>query len=553
MLAARVPDRSIAEAQLDALFDASPTGLGFWDTDLRFVRVNEALARINGLPIEAHIGKRLDELLPELGAYFVEVLGDVLRTGVARVDVEERGVTPAEPGVEHDWLVSYYPVANAVGELIGVGAVVTDITERKQAERELAEANRRAASLAAASHVLGTSLDLQETLDHIAALLVPDLADWAFVELLHPDGTIDRAAVAHRDPGKRRWVRDLGARYPLDPDSPVGSPRVIRTGEPEWAAALPDEMLEAAAIDDEHLRLLRELGFRSYMIVPLRARGTVLGDLALVMAESGRAFAEDDLAFAQDVADRCALAVDNARLYSQRAELAHTLQTALLPPVMPQLPDWELATRYRAAGALNEVGGDFYDAVRFEGGWALVIGDVAGKGARAAALTALARHSLHAVLELTGRADEALWYLNERLIRRPELSLTSAAIAVLRDGADEIEVVIAGHPLPLLRHAGEVTAVGSPGPMLGAFERERGGWTGTVHEVGPGDSLLLYTDGVLDAVGHRDRFGEPRLREVLGRDHDSAAGVAAAVTHALDTFEAGLQVDDVALLALRRR
>ncbi|HEY8583768.1 MAG TPA: PAS domain-containing protein, partial [Capillimicrobium sp.] len=171
-----MPGRSLAEAQLDALFDASPTGLGFWDTELRYVRVNEALARVNGLPVEAHIGRRTDELLPEMGGYIAEVLSDVLRTGVARVDVEERGITPAEPGVEHDWLCSYFPVANALGELIGVGAVVTDITARKAAERELAAANGRADSLARASQVLAASLDLRETLDHIAALIVPELA-----------------------------------------------------------------------------------------------------------------------------------------------------------------------------------------------------------------------------------------------------------------------------------------------------------------------------------------------------------------------------------------
>lgn len=547
-----MPHRTLAEAQLDALFDASPTGLGFWDTDLRCVRVNDALARINGIPAAEHLGRRLDELLPELGPYLVEVLGDVLRTGIPRVDVEERGVTPADPGVEHVWLVSYYPVARADGELLGVGAVVTDITARKAAERELADAHRRSRSLERASRVLATSLDPRRTIDHVAELLVPELADWAFVELVQPDGSIERTAVAHRDPGRAEWVRQLSELYPLDPASPVGSPNVIRTGEPEWATELSDATVTAIAADESHARLLRDLGFHAYMIVPLRARGAVLGDLALVMAESGRVFDADDLAFAQELADRCALAIDNARLYSQRAELAQTLQTALLPPTMPEIAGWELATRYRAAGALNEVGGDFYDAVRYDGGWALVIGDVAGKGARAASLTALARHTLHTALELTGRCDEALWYLNERLTRRPELSLVSAAVVMLPDGGDHVDVVAAGHPLPLLRGDGGVTALGRSRPMLGALSPGRDAWAPTRHAVAPGDHLLLYTDGVLDAVGDHDRFGEGRLRDVLAHRDASAVDVAAAISEALDAFEAGLQVDDVALLALRR-
>ena len=171
------------------------------------------------------------------------------------------------------------------------------------------------AFLARAGEVLSASLEWEETLEHVARLAVPEIADWVFVEILQEDGSIDRMAVAHADPAKEALVREFARRYPLDPKSPVGSPKVIRTGEPELMSEIPDEFLEQAAEDEDHLRILREVGFCSAMIVPLTARGRTFGDLALAAAESGHTFDEEDLAFAQALASRCALAVDNARLY----------------------------------------------------------------------------------------------------------------------------------------------------------------------------------------------------------------------------------------------
>ena len=166
----------------------------------------------------------------------------------------------------------------------------------------------------------------------IARLAVPRLADWCFVELLRDDGSIERVAIEADDPALLEHAREYDRRYPLDPDAPVGSPQVIRSGQPELQTEIPDAMLELVAQDAEHLEILRALGFRSSMIVPLRSGGRVVGDLALVSAASGRRFGPADLAAAQELADRCGLYLENARLYRE-LERAHDELEAILAGV----------------------------------------------------------------------------------------------------------------------------------------------------------------------------------------------------------------------------
>src|SRR3954451_22854716 len=185
------------------------------------------------------------------------------------------------------------------------------------AESELAD--DQAPVLAEAGTRLADSLDLEETLAAVAEVTVPGFADWCFVELLRPDGSVERVLIEPRDPSKRPYIDEYDARYPLDRDAPVGSAAVIRTGRPELLPEVTDEMLEAVAGDAEQLRLLRGAGFRSSIIVPLRVRGTVIGDLAAVSAESGRRYTEHDVTLLQELADRCAMAIENARLHGELA------------------------------------------------------------------------------------------------------------------------------------------------------------------------------------------------------------------------------------------
>jgi GAF domain-containing protein len=215
-------------------------------------------------------------------------------------------------------------------------------TREKQIRTQAEEARQRAAFLAGASTVLAGSLDHPTTLASVARLAVPQLADWCAVYMLEPDGSIRLLAVTHVDPAKIDWAHELGRRYPPDPSAPHGVPRVLRTGQSEIYSDVPEAVLQAYARDAEHLRLLRELGLKSYMIVPLMARTRMLGALGFACAETGRRYGPEDLALAEDLARRAATAIDNALLYREAQEAinardhflsvaSHELRTPLSP------------------------------------------------------------------------------------------------------------------------------------------------------------------------------------------------------------------------------
>ena len=199
-----------------------------------------------------------------------------------------------------------------------VGAT-TDVTDRRRVEegRDF---------IAEASRVLASSLDYEQTLRTVAALAVPVLADWCAVDVLTDDGELRRLAVQHTDPAKIQLVQEIEARWPTRPDAPHGLANVVRTGRAEIMPHIPEELLSAGAHDAEHLRLIRELGLRSYVCVPLLARGKVLGALSLVHAESGRAYDEEDLALAEELARRAAVSIENARLFGETEEARSQLE-----------------------------------------------------------------------------------------------------------------------------------------------------------------------------------------------------------------------------------
>ena len=205
------------------------------------------------------------------------------------------------------------PIVDREGKLTGVILVFRDVTEKRELER-------RRAFLASATRELSSSLDYKVTLGTVASLAVPSIADWCAVDILE-EGKLERLAVAHVDPTKIEWVKQVQQRYPSD-DAPRGVHRILKTGEAEMVAAISSELVESAAQDEEHLRILKELGLRSYLGVPLAHEGTTFGVITMVMAESGRRYTQEDLELAKSLADRAALAVTNARLY-QRAARAH--------------------------------------------------------------------------------------------------------------------------------------------------------------------------------------------------------------------------------------
>ena len=419
--------------------------------------------------------------------------------------------------------------------------IIDDITDVKRAE--LAQR-----FLSRASETLFSSLDFEDTLGQVARLAVPQLADWCGVSLPDERGVHLRSVgVAHADPEKVAFAREYTARYPSRLDAEGGTAAVLRTGRSELVPDIPDEMLAAAVTDPEQLALLRTIGMRAAMIVPMVARGQPIGVITFISAESGRSFTQADLEMAEELGRRAGTAVENARLYTERSHIARTLQTGLLPPLLPEITGFETATLYRPAGEENWVGGDFYDALQVPEGWLLIVGDVAGRGAEAASLTGLARYTLRSTARLLDDPLLAIARLNEELLERSRMSLCSVCCVLLRDG--QATIVCAGHPLPCLVRDGRAVQVGQTGPMLGAYEDVT--WTPVTIDLQHGDQLVLYTDGVLDTVGDGERFGEQRLLHALAEATGPADAVA-RVDRALDRFHVGAQPDDTAVLAVQR-
>jgi PAS domain S-box-containing protein len=540
---------------LDTLIATAPVGLAFLDTERRYVRVNEALAAMNGRPVEDHVGRAVDEVPGPLGAQLAGVHREVVAARQPRLDREGSGEMPGAPGETRHWISSLTPVRGLDGQtVIGVGVTVIDITERRallQAERD---ARLRADFLARAGAILDSSLDFEQTLSNVANIAVPEIADWCAVSILDESGRMREVATANVDPAKRAVARELSERFPPDPESPTGTLAVVRSGETAFVREVTDEMLVAGLEDPDQLDLVRRLGLRSVIIAPMTAGGRTSGTLTLASAEGGRLFDDADVQLTEELARRAGVSIENSRLYTERTRIAHTLQVRLLPDRLPEIPGVVLAARYRAAGELNEVGGDFYDVFpRSESEWALVVGDVSGKGAEAAAITALARYSLRTAALEEGAPSDALRRLNQAMLRDGTSQFATVVLAYISAAAGgglDVRVALGGHPPPLvLRGDGGVETPGRYGVLLGMLEHP------PLHDqgfsLGRGDAMLLYTDGVTEAGSRARPFGEHGLRDLAATLHKrEPEQIVDAVEQAVVGAQTGEPRDDIALLAL---
>ncbi len=416
------------------------------------------------------------------------------------------------------------------------------------------EARLRADFLARAGAMLDASLDFEQTLANVAAIAVPEIADWCAVSILDDGDRLREVAAAHVDPVKRALARELGERFPAPPDAESGGAAVARTGRTEYVREITDEMLAARLPDPEQLELVRRLDLHSVVTAPLIARGRTFGAITLASAESGRLFEEADVQLAEELARRAGVAIDNARLYTERTRIAHTLQAKLLPERLPEIPNTQLAARYRAAGELNEVGGDFYDVFARSGSeWALVVGDVSGKGAEAAAVTALARYTLRAAAMDALSPAQALQRLNQAMLADGSSQFATVVLAYVAEAPEGLRVRLAlgGHPPPLLLRAdGGVEPAGAFGGLLGLLDEPRLRDADT--EMRPGDVMLLYTDGVTEAGPRGAPFGQTGLASLLcGLAGRAPQEVVDAVEAAVVGAQTGEPRDDIALLALR--
>ena len=421
-------------------------------------------------------------------------------------------------------------------------------TARAEAER----ASDRLRVVSRTVELLSESLEYPAVFQRLAGVVVEELADLCLIDVLEPSGTLQRVAAAHADPAKQpladRLLRDYAPR--TEGMHPVS--RVIRTGVPEFAAEMPEEFLRSTTNDDEHFRIVMDLGFQSFMCAPLSARGRILGTMTFVSCRPERRYDATDLSLALDIARPAAVRIDNARLFSERDQVARSLQEILLPESLPTVAGFELAAMYRPGREGMEVGGDFYDVFRRpDGSLGLVIGDVCGHGPDAAAVMGLARQTVRVAGMSDSRPSAILRVVNEVLLQGAyERFATACDVRVIpQSSGGRIVVCSAGHPLPMvIRVDGRVETAGRHGSLLGVTDDVE--LFDVPMDIHPGDALVLFTDGLIEWPSHPEVDGS--LRELLS---SLACRPAADIVAALEAWwlegTGGRGPDDAAVLVLR--
>lgn len=305
-----------AEEDLAAILGAIADPFVVYDRDWRFRYLNSTAMQAMGFPAETPsetmAGRELWSLYPDL-------LGTSFEREMRRAMAERVPVTFEEYyATKGTWSEQRcYPMPDG-----GVAILWKDTTRQKALDERMHYLSR-------ASEILASSLDYRTTVAQVAQLLVPQLADWCGVQLLNERGHLDQLAVAHVDPAKIEWAWELNRRYPVDMTASTGAPNVLRTGRAERYVDISDELLQAGAIDADHLGILRQLGMKSVLIVPLAARGRVIGVMSMIAAESGRRYTDADESLALELAERAAIAIDNARLFTETSEARNALDESL--------------------------------------------------------------------------------------------------------------------------------------------------------------------------------------------------------------------------------
>ncbi|MFG2307062.1 SpoIIE family protein phosphatase [Streptomyces sp. NPDC048566] len=418
--------------------------------------------------------------------------------------------------------------------------------------------------LVEASDLLAGTLDRDQTLALMAQMTVPTLATWCAVYTIADQSSEPYLSyVLHEDEERIDGLKALLSK--IAPPDPVPTP-----GARVWSAP-------AAAAHEAALRTsMRSLGLGETsptssgigttlatasavggetVVLPLVARNRVIGMLTLGKP-SDEHFRQEILELAEDLSRRAALALDNARLYSERTAISQSLQRSLLPPELPDVRGVEVEVIYRAAGEGNEVGGDFYDLFPIrDGAYGFAIGDVCGTGPEAAAVTGLARHALRLLAREGYGGPAVLERLNSAILdegaRSRFLTLLYGELWPQEDGSAVLKVVCAGHPLPLrLRQDGTVEPAAEPQPLLGVMD-DLELYEQTV-TLDPGDVLLCVTDGVTERREGTRMLGDDGLADVLTTCTGLTAGaVAARIMRAVERFASDAPSDDMAILSMR--
>ncbi|RKS77577.1 PAS domain S-box-containing protein [Motilibacter peucedani] len=483
-------------ALLDTLVREAPLGFALYDADLRYRRINRVLALANGLTVAEHLGRRPSEVLGDLGEAVEAVLRRVLVDGASIHDDDFVG-TSAD-GVQTRWQSQWFPVRSR-SEVVGVAVFVSDVTARRQTEDALRAAYRRGERLLAVTTRLAQAL----TLEQVTSVVTEELRD-GFGALGAGLALVEADQLAYiSGPG----MPVMGARrVPLrvDADATTPTAQAMRTGRPVYVASLDglaEVGLDPAAVGPG----LQSAGERSWAWLPLSTAAGVLGVMRVAFGEA-RVLPPEERVSLEAVATQSAIAVERALLYDREHSTAEELQGSLLPDRLPAVPGLTLAARYlpatlstlRASGAAS-VGGDWYDAFVLPGGrLAFVLGDVMGKGVRAAAGMGRVRSALRA-LAFTDESPASVLSGLDRVFTATEDvdQIVTLVYAVVDPATREVVATSAGHPPVLL-----VPAEGAPrlrpiveGSMPLGMPEPRVEQT---LQLDPGDSLVVFSDGLVE-------------------------------------------------------
>ncbi|MFJ8077629.1 SpoIIE family protein phosphatase [Streptomyces sp. NPDC096176] len=550
-------------AVLDGLFRRCPIGLVVHSPEMTILRVNRAVERFTGVPAASFRGMPTGTMLvAEDARNSVDRVRRVIQTGRSLVSTEQYTRLERNPTRERAASVSAFRLEDPSGRVLGVAETIEDVTERHRARRRLA-------LLAQAGARIGTTLDVSETARELADVMVPQLADHVTVDLSQPVRRGEESAQGSTESVVRVASRSVPALQPELPQ-PDGEPVEFAPDTPQ-AGCLADgrAVLEAVLAPDRFAMEPRRGGLvpdptvHSLIVVPLIARGLVLGAMSLWRSGRPDPFEADDLTLAQELASRAAVCIDNARRYTQQQETALTLQRSLLPRAVPRRLAVEVAPRYVPAGAASGLGGDWFDVIPLSGARvALVVGDVVGHGLHAAATMGRLRTAVHTLASLDLEPDEVLSRLDdlvnllaaeqEAVGEQPvgEQVIGATCLYALYDPVSRLcSVARAGHPPPAVTTPdGQVSLLELPaGPPLGL-----GGLPFEARDVelAEGSLLTLYTNGLMGEHHSDLDAGLAQLCAALTRPADPLERTCQAV---IDSLVPAHPADDIALLIARTR
>lgn len=567
-LLAAAPTADVLEWQrdravLDGLYRRCPIGLVVHGPDLKLVRVNRAIERFTGVPAAEFRGLPTGcFLLPDDARRAVDRVRQVMETGRPTVYSEQFVRLQWDPAREQVAMVSSFPMEDPSGRILGVAEMIEDITERHRAQRRLALLDQ-------AGSRIGTTLDVAETARELAEVMVPHLADHASVDLLQPVTRGEEPAQALAGPMVRVGTCGVGAQQ-AGPPHPEGEPvefapgtpqaTCLAEGRPVLEPVLPPDWFSTDGRRGTHAP---DLGAHSLIVVPVAARGLVLGLMTLWRSRRPDPFEADDLTLAQELASRAAVSIDNARRFTQQQQTAFTLQSSLLPRAVPDQSAVELALRYLPASAAPGLGGDWFDVIPLSGARvALVVGDVVGRGIHAAATMGRLRTAVHTLASLDLEPDEVLSRLDDlvNLVAAEQEAVGERPLGEQVVGATCLYAVYdpvsgrcsgarAGHPPPVVTAPdGQVALLDLPaGPPLGL-----GGLPFEARDVelAEGSLLCLYTNGLIGERHIDTDLGLAKLCAALTRPADPLERTCQAV---VDSLVPARPTDDVALLIARTR